>query len=342
MDKREALDLKCEEWEALFEGWKEPRYRASQVCDWIYKKRVLSFDSMTNLSLPLRSRLKEALDLSLPVLIERRQSSRGDAIKYLWKLRDGESVESVVMRYEGRDTACLSTQVGCPLGCSFCATGKSGFVRNLTSGEIVGQFLAMEADIGDSIENAVYMGMGEPFLNLDAVLVSVRKLNHPKMRALGIRHIAISTVGIVSGIKALAHSDLKVRLAVSLHAPNDDLRTHLMPVNASNPLGSLYKALKSFQEITGERISVEYMLISDINDGLSLADELANYLKGLHVYVNLIPYNPTDGLFKRPPRGRVEAFKKRLEGLGYEVALRKGLGADIEAACGQLRRRALI
>jgi len=132
LEKKEALDLKCEDWEALFEGWGEPRYRASQVCDWIYKKRVLSFDSMTNLSLPLRSRLKEALDLSLPVLIERRQSSRGDAIKYLWKLRDGESVESVVMRYEGRDTACLSTQVGCPLGCSFCATGKSGFVRNLT------------------------------------------------------------------------------------------------------------------------------------------------------------------------------------------------------------------
>jgi len=238
--------------------------------------------------------------------------------KYLWRLRDGNSVESVLLKQDDRLTACISTQVGCPLQCTFCATGLSGYVRNLTSGEIAGQFLAMEKNLGREINNLVYMGMGEPFLNTEEVLKSVRMLNNPKMRNLGIRHITISTSGIIPGIESLADSGLGVRLAISLHAADDELRSALMPVNQTYPVAELRAAMQEYQKITGNRITVEYALFGGVNDSVDRARELVRYLKGIHVFINLIPFNAVDGRYEKPRSEDVMRFRMVLETAGLK------------------------
>lgn len=338
-DKIYAPDMDFGEWKEYMEReLGEPAYRAGQVCQWIWQKRADDAEEMTNLSKPLREKLAAKLDFAFPQLAREQRSADGTR-KFLWKLRDGESVESVLMKQGDRLTACISTQVGCPLQCTFCATGLSGFVRNLTAGEIAGQVAAIEKKIGRDVNNVVYMGMGEPFLNTDAVLKSVRMLNAPKMRGLGIRHITISTSGVIPGILALAESGLGARLAVSLHAADGELRGQLMPVNNSYPVEQLREALVEYQETTGDRITIEYALLGGVNDGVTHARELVRYLRGIHAYVNLIPFNAVEGRYAKPEAEDALRFKSVLQTAGFECEIRAEQGADIDAACGQLRRK---
>ena len=335
-----ALDLDNQEWSQLIEEkFAEPRFRADQICEWMWQKGIFEPDDMTNLSKALREKLESRIDFGAPLLIKEERSSIDGTRKYLWQLRDGQTIESIFMKQGDRVTACISTQVGCPLGCTFCATGLSGYVRNLSAGEIAGQVLAMEKTAGRDINNVVYMGMGEPFLNTEAVLKSVRMLNDPKMRTLGIRHMAISTSGIIPGILDLAKSGLGVRLAVSLHAAEDSLRSSLMPVNETFPLADLRKALQEYQKITGDRITIEYVLLGGVNDSIEHARELLRYLKGIHVFINLIPFNQVDGRYEKPLAENILRFRSVLETAGFESAIREEQGADIDAACGQLRRK---
>ena len=339
-EKKYALDFDFGEWEKyITKSLGEPKFRAGQICGWLWQKRVCDPAEMTNLSKELRAELAEKLDFACPALV-REQRSRDGTKKFLWRLRDGETVESVLIKEGDRLTLCVSTQVGCPLHCSFCATGLSGFARNLSAGEIAGQLLAAEKQIGREINNVVYMGMGEPLLNVDSVLKSVRMLNDPKMRNLGRRHITISTSGVIPGIEELAASGLGVRLAVSLHAADDELRSLLMPVNQTYPASELRDAMQKYQAATGDRITIEYALFGGVNDGVERARELVRYLKGIHVFVNLIPANDVAGRCEKPKAEDVLRFRSVLESAGFECEIRSERGADIDAACGQLRRKA--
>ncbi|MDO4987729.1 MAG: 23S rRNA (adenine(2503)-C(2))-methyltransferase RlmN [Synergistes sp.] len=341
MKKIYALDLNYSDWEEyMINNLCEQKFRAGQICEWIWQKHAQSADMMTSLSKALREKLAESFDFSFPRLV-REQRSKDGTKKFLWQMRDGELVESVLMKYTGRLTACISTQVGCPLQCTFCATGMSGFVRSLTAGEIAGQVLAIEDHIGRSVNNVVYMGMGEPFLNTENVLRSVRMLNAENMRGLGIRHITISTSGITNGIEELAQSDLDVRLAVSLHAADDELRSFLMPVNETYPLDELRSAMQEYQSTTSNRITIEYALFGGVNDSAEHARGLVRFLKGIHVFVNLIPANSAGGRYDKPKAEDVMRFRTILQTAGFETEIRAEEGADIDAACGQLRRRVL-
>lgn len=337
----DALSLTYEEWQKLVvEVWKEPRFRADQVCRWIYAGKVFDCHMMTNLSRTLRERLLYESLIRMPVQI-REQKSRDGTRKYLWQMEDGNRVESVLLDHANHTTACVSSQVGCPLACVFCATGQSGYVRNLSAGEITAQFLAMEQRLGRDISNIVFMGMGEPLLNIKNVFTSIRTLNHAKMRNLGGRHITVSTSGIVPGIRDLADFEVPVRLSVSLHAPNDALRNKLMPVNKQYPLSPLVEAMRYYKKHTGERITIEYVLIDGINDDPQMAFEMAALLDGLGVYVNVIPWNPVScgaaaDTMRRPAEGRIKAFCAALTELSIEFEIRREKGTDILAACGQL------
>ncbi|NLI96326.1 MAG: 23S rRNA (adenine(2503)-C(2))-methyltransferase RlmN [Synergistaceae bacterium] len=337
---RFPLDLGYEEWQNLCtEEWGEPRFRAEQICHWLYSKRTFAFGEMTNLSLALRKKAEETFGEALPKEIRRVVSRRDGTEKILWALQDGERIESVLLKQEGRLTACVSTQVGCPLKCSFCATGQSGFVRNLSCGEIVGQFMATEKLLGMPIDNLVFMGMGEPFLNFENFLKAVGILKHPKMRNLGSRRMTVSTAGIVPGILALAEANPGIRLAVSLHAPDDDLRSRLMPVNERYPIEQLLSAVRVYQERTKDRVSIEYMLIGGLNDTQNHAKALAERLRGLKSFVNLIPWNRTCQSFKKASPEAIENFRHVLLSRGIETEVRRERGEDIDAACGQLRRK---
>lgn len=339
-DKIYALDLDRSEWTVLLsEEFGQPGFRADQMCQWIWEKKIFDIDAMTNLSKPLREELKNKIDIAPPLLIKEERSVIDGTRKYLWQLHDGESVESVLIRQGERFTACVSTQVGCPLGCAFCATGLSGFERNLSAGEIAGQFLAMEKIIGRDINNVVYMGMGEPFMNTEAVIKSAEMLKDPKMRNLGVRHIVISTSGVVPGILELAGSKVGVRLAVSLHAAEDGLRSSFMPINETYPLSELKSAMKEYQRITGDRITIEYTLFGGLNDSVEHARGLVRYLTGIHVFINLIPYNLTDSHYRKPRPEDVLKFRSVLETAGFEADIREERGSDISAACGQLRKK---
>lgn len=334
------LDLDYEEWKILCsENWGEPSYRADQFCNWLYARHEFSFEAMTNLSLQLREKAVKSFGPALPERGRTEVSKRDGTQKTLWRLKDGEAVESVLLNQEGRKTVCISTQVGCPLGCKFCATGQSGFVRNLTCGEITGQFLAMEKETGVAIDNLVFMGMGEPLLNLVAFFKAVGILKHPKMRNLGARRMTVSTAGVVPGILALADSGLGIRLAVSIHAPVDSLRDRLMPVNLKYPLFEVFAAIRLYQQKTGDRVSIEYMLIDGVNDSPSQALALAERLEGLKSYVNLIPCNATCPEYRKPAPRAAEQFRHVLESKGIETEVRRERGEDINAACGQLRKK---
>ncbi|MCE5201469.1 MAG: 23S rRNA (adenine(2503)-C(2))-methyltransferase RlmN [Synergistaceae bacterium] len=341
-EKIYALDFNNEEWvKWLEEELQQPKFRADQICGWMWQRHVFDVGQMTDLSVRLRELLAQRVDFSVPVLVKEQRSNIDGTRKYLWQLRDGESVESVLLKQGDRLTACISTQVGCPLQCTFCATGLSGYVRSLSAGEIAGQFLAMEKEVERDINNVVYMGMGEPFLNTDNVLKSIRMLNSPKMRNLGIRHITISTSGVIPGIRELANSGLGVKLAVSLHAVNDELRSMLMPVNQTFPVDELRMAMQEYQKITGDRLTIEYVLFGGINDSVEHARELVRYLKGIHVFINLIPFNAVDGRYEKPKPENVLRFRTILETAGFESEIRQEQGSDIDAACGQLRRKTM-
>ena len=341
-EKIYALDLNNEEWTTWLEKeLKQPKFRADQICQWLWQKGTFDAEEMTNLSLPLREQLAQRINFALPKLIEKQRSEMDGTRKYLWQMRDGNTVESVLLRQNDRMTACVSTQVGCPLQCTFCATGLSGYVRNLSAGEIASQFLAMEKAVGRDINNIVYMGMGEPFLNTDAVLKSIRMLNSPEQRNLGIRHMTISTSGIIPGIIELAESGLGVKLAISLNAADDNLRSTLMPVNHTYPVDELRKTMQEYQKITGNRLTIEYALFGGINDGIEQARELVRFLKGIHVFINLIPYNAVDDRYQKPLPETILKFRNVLTTAGFEAEFRQSQGADIDAACGQLRRKTM-
>ena len=339
--ENDVMSLSYDGIRAKMEELGEQKFRADQICQWIYARKVFDYNDMSNLSKPLREKLSGSMAISLPILISE-QKSRDGTKKYLWQMMDGKRVESVLLDHGGHRTACISSQAGCPLACAFCATGTLGFSRNLTSGEILGQFLMMERrclDTGqDGINNIVFMGMGEPLLNEDNVFASIRTLNHPKMRNLGARHITVSTSGIVPGIEDLADFEIPLRLSVSLHAPNDALRSKLMPVNRKYPLNKLVDAMRLYRRRTGERITIEYALIDGVNDEPELAYEMAALLDGLEPYINLIPYNPIPMKpeLRRSPESRVKAFCAALTELHVEFEVRRERGADIMAACGQL------
>ena len=320
-------------------GWE--KYRADQIADWIYNKKVTSFSDMTNLSKDQRKILEKSYFIEEFELLDKQVSKKDRTTKFLWKLSDGNTIESVLLFYKNRVAACISTQVGCPIGCKFCATGLSGYVRNLTTSEIVSQILQMEREEKVRIGNVVYMGMGEPFLNYDNVIKSIKILNHKKMLNIGVRHITVSTVGIPEKIVRYAKDGMKSRLAISLHSSYNSKRDEIVPINVKYPIEEIIQAAKEYQKITGNRVSIEYIMIREFNDYDADALKLVEVLKGLKVFVNLIPVNPVVKGFRRPSNNRLIAFKKILEKNGIEVEIRQEKGTDIDAACGQLRIRKL-
>lgn len=337
----------------------EPPYRLKQLRRWIFQEGVLDFAAMSDLPRRLRDHLAARYRLIPIDLVRTVESSDGWTRKFLFDLRSSAarlprvaapaqaSVETVLMRYDptdsarGRITACVSSQAGCAVGCTFCATGQAGFFRNLTAGEIVGQVLALNALLrssGERVTNVVVMGQGEPLLNLEPVWSAIEQLNDPAGLAIGARHITLSTVGIVPGIDAIAERMPPVRLAVSLHAPNDALRDRLVPINRRYPLAELLAACRRFVEKTGRRITFEYALLGNTNDDPALARELVRRIAGLPCHVNLIPVNPTPGgPFERPTPARVAEFQRILRAARLPTTVRVERGIDIFAGCGQLR-----
>jgi 23S rRNA (adenine2503-C2)-methyltransferase len=329
---RSCYDATDEQLGELLSG--EPAFRVGQVLDGLYR-RVLRPKDMTDLPLGLRQRLEEALVPAL-TLRQRQLADDGDTVKWLWSAPGDALVESVLMSYPDRVTVCVSTQAGCAMGCSFCATGQAGFVRQLSAGEIVEQVVvATRAARPRRLDHVVFMGMGEPLANYQQLWLALRRLQGAM--GLSARHLTVSTVGIVPGIRRLATEGLPVNLAVSLHAANDALRDTLVPINRRYPLGVLFEACRSYTDSTGRRLSLEWALIEDTNDRLSDARELADFARPLGAHVNLIPLNPTPGYRVRgtAPRG-VAAFRRALVDRGVNTTVRQTRGRDIEAACGQL------
>lgn len=344
MSLTNLYDLDLQQLETLLAAWGEPRYRAVQIWEWLYRHLVDEVGQMTSLSKSLRGHLAEETHLAAPSTLASQEALDGETRKDLLQLADGEQVEVVLMRYFERRSVCVSTQVGCAVGCQFCATGQMGLQRNLSSGEIVAQVLhfarALKAQ-DQRISHVVLMGMGEPFLNYENTLSAIRCLIHPQGFNLGQRRITLSTVGIAPGIRRFADEKLQVNLAVSLHAATDDVRSDLMPINRRYGLNDLFSAIDEYLEKTRRRVTFEWTLINGINDTLEQAEALANRLGGRLAHVNLISLNPTDGYSGIPSSPeRIEAFVQALDRrhVSYTLRLRRGL--DIQAGCGQLRKRA--
>ena len=318
----------------------EPAFRAKQVFQWLHRG-ARSFDEMTNLSKPLREKLAASC-LLCPPQVERKQVSAQDGtIKYLWRLADGNCIETVLMRYHHGNTVCISSQVGCRMGCAFCASTLGGRVRDLTPAEMVDQVLFTQLDSGLPVSNIVLMGIGEPLDNFDTVLRFLELMNCPEGLNIGMRHISLSTCGLAEKIDKLAEYQLQLTLSVSLHAPDDETRSKIMPVNRSVGVDALFACCRRYFEKTGRRISYEYAMIDGVNDADWQADLLARRLKGTPGHVNLIPLNDVAESPLKPSR-RTAAFQKRLESHGIAVTVRRRLGGDIDASCGQLRRKRIL
>ena len=329
--------LTLKEIEKITDTLHASKFRARQIHNWIYLKSVKNIDEMTDLSLKFREELKKAAVVT-DVNIKVKQVSSDGTIKYLLEYPDGECVETVLMRFDNRAnlTACVSSQVGCAVNCSFCATGKRGFIRNLTYKEIVEQVLTIQRDTGLKVTNVVFMGQGEPLLNLDNVLKAMELFNESFQ--IGARRLTVSTSGIIPQIYKLAENDMQSTLAISLHAPNHEIRRKLMQIEDKYPMPDLKKALKNYVAKTGRRITIEYLLIKDLNDTLDSAKQLVDYLHDIKCNINLIPYNPTEkNDYQKPSGNSIMRFKSLLEQSGKKVTVRLERGADIDAACGQLR-----
>ena len=336
------VDIKSmtlEELTAWFKEQGEPAFRAKQVFRWLYRG-VNSFEEMSDLSKALRQKLSEACFITHPVVARKQKSALDGTIKYLWELGDGNCIETVFMRYKHGNTVCISSQVGCRMGCAFCASTIAGKVRNLTPAEMVDQVLFTQLDSGEPISNIVLMGIGEPLDNFDTVMQFLRLVNHPDGLNIGMRHISLSTCGLVDQIDKLAQYGLQLTLSVSLHAPDDETRSKIMPVNRAVGVKTLMDTCRRYFQTTGRRISYEYAMIDGVNDSDWQADLLADLLKGMPGHVNLIPLNEVEESPLKPSR-RVAAFQKRLEQRGVTVTVRRKLGGDIDASCGQLRRKAM-
>lgn len=334
--KRVITQMTKKELEDFCLSINETKYRASQIRNWIYLKNASNFDMMTDLSRKFRDKINEVLQIST-YKIRQKQISLDGTVKYLLEFEDGSCVEAVLMRFDNREnlTACVSSQVGCQMGCKFCATAKRGFIRNLEPFEIVEQVLAIQNDLKLKVTNVVFMGQGEPLQNLDNVLKAIEILNNEFQ--IGKRRITLSTCGVVSGINKLAEINFQPNLAISVHCSNDKKRSEIMPINKKYPINVLIQSLKDFVNVTKNRVTIEYTLIGEYNDSIYDARELSLLIKDLKCNINLIIYNPVLGdKFKRPEKISIQKFKYILEQSGKKVTIRLERGADIDAACGQL------
>lgn len=338
--EKDILSMLPEELEAALKELGEPKYRAKQVFQWL-SRGVRDFDEMTNLSKPLREKLKAGFRLYKPKVLSKQVSELDGTIKYLWELYDGNSVETVVMSYKHGNTVCISSQVGCRQGCAFCASTIGGLVRCLEPSEMLDEVLYSQLDSGKPISNIVLMGIGEPLDNFDNVMRFLELVNHPEGMNIGMRHISLSTCGIVERFDELAEKDFQLTLSVSLHAPDDETRTKLMPANRGRGVEQLMAACKRYYDATGRRISFEYAMIDGVNDTEYHARLLAGYAKSLSAHVNLIPLNHVEERqqFRPSTPGHMKAFMKILMDSGVNVTVRRKLGGDVDASCGQLRRR---
>ncbi len=336
MEKLELIGKTLEEIETFMIENNQSKFRAKQVYNWIYLKSVNSFDKMSDLPLQARELLKERCIIS-SVILKEKQVSKDGTIKFLFELKDGNLIESVLMRFDNRAnlTACISTQVGCPMGCSFCATAKLGFKRNLSTSEIIEQIFLIQAETGLKVTNIVYMGQGEPLLNFENLISSIKVFR--EQFQVGARRITVSTCGIIPKIKELAKLNFQSTLAISLHAPDNEKRTQIMPISAKYPFEELIDTLKSYTQTTGRRVTVEYVLMRDINDSIEDAKKLAFAISKLKSNVNLIIYNQNEkSPYKKPLKENILKFKYILEASGKKVTIRLERGSDIDAACGQL------
>lgn len=330
-------DLNLEEIEEELLKLGEKKYRAKQIFSWLYKG-VDSFDEMTDLSKDLIIKLKSSYEIKC-VSVANFQKSKDGTIKYLMQLNDGNAVESVLMKYKYGNTACLSNQIGCKMGCNFCASAKIGYIRNLTPGEIVSQILEIEKHSGEKISNIVFMGIGEPLDNYDNVMKAIKLINDPKGLNIGARHISISTCGIVPNIIRLADENMQCNLCISLHSSRDDVRSSMMPINNRYSISEVIDACKEYIKKTNRRVTFEYALVDDVNDSLKDAEHLSKLLRGMLCHVNLIPINKIkDGIYEKSSTEKILAFRDFLNEKGIVATVRRELGSDIDAACGQLVR----
>ena len=336
---KNIYDYSLEQLTEYFALIKQKPFRAKQVFSWLYQKDAQSFEDMSDLSKDLRNQLNEEFTLDV-LKIKEKQVSRDGTIKYLFELLDGSLIESVLMIHDYGRSLCVTSQVGCNMKCTFCASGLLNRQRNLTAGEIVAQIIKVQEDIKQRISHVVVMGTGEPFDNYDNVMNFVRIINHPHGLAIGARHITISTCGLIDGINKYSEEGIQTNLAISLHAPNDEIRNELMPINKVYPMDDLREAVSNYINKTNRRVTFEYILLKDINDDIIYARQLAHYLRGLNAYVNLIPYNSVDEHgYKPSSQEQAEIFKSELLRLHINVTMRKEHGRDIDGACGQLRAK---
>ena len=341
MSKIDIKSLYLSELEELMVSLKEPKFRAGQIFKWL-QSGVSDFDEMTDIPSKLRVTLQESYYIVTANIKKRLESCIDDTVKYLYEMYDGEFVESVVMKYNHGYSICISTQVGCRMGCSFCASGLQGLKRSLSASEMLAQITAAQRDLNIRISNVVLMGMGEPMDNLQNVIRFLKLVSHEKGLNIGLRHISVSTSGVVTGIYRLAEENLPITLSISLHAPNDKIRDAMMRVNKKWNVNALIKECKDYIKVTGRRISFEYAVVSGVNDSDENAKELAGLLRGMLCHVNLIPINPVkENSYKKPDRVKIEHFCKLLNDLGINTTIRRTLGQDIDASCGQLRGKAL-
>ncbi|SDK99353.1 23S rRNA m(2)A-2503 methyltransferase [Clostridium cochlearium] len=333
------LDLSLEDLKKWMKENGEKEFRAKQVLDWIYKG-AYNFEAMKNIPKDIKNKLQENFYISVPSVVEKYVSKDKSTVKFLFEYRDGNIIESVVMKYKHGNTICVSTQVGCKMGCTFCASTIGGVVRSLSHGEILGEVLMAQKEIGEKISNIVMMGSGEPLDNYDNSLKFIKSVNNENGLNIGQRHITLSTCGIVPKIKELAEENLQITLAISLHAPNDNIRRKTMPIASVYSIEELLEACKYYISKTNRRITFEYALVDDLNDKEVHAEELSNLLKGLLCHVNLIPINKIDEKeFKSSSTNKIKNFSNILLKNGIQTTIRREMGSDINAACGQLRRR---
>lgn len=339
MVKKDILSFTYNELLTEITAMKEPKFRAGQIYDWLHARTVCSFDEMTNLSKDLRRKLDDYYYIAGAQIERKLVSSIDETVKYLFRLRDGEFVEAVVMKYKYGSTICVSSQVGCRMGCKFCASTLNGEVRSLTASEILAQVYTAQHDTGEKMSHVVLMGMGEPLDNYDNVMRFISLITNEKGQNMSMRHISLSTCGIVPKIYELMDLDLQLTLSVSLHAPNDEIRSSMMPINRKYPISELLCACKKYTDKTRRRISFEYAMVRGVNDSDACANELCSRLRGILCHVNLIPVNEVkETACKRSSAESIKRFSDILTSHGYTVTVRRELGSDINASCGQLRR----
>ena len=339
MAKEDLKSMSLEELQGFMANIGEAKFRAKQVFEWIHKKQADSFSDMTNLSKNLREKLEKEAKLSYARILEKRVSKQDGTTKYLFALENDNIIESVLMRYGYGNAVCISTQVGCRMGCTFCASTLDGVERNLTAGEMLSQIYEIQKDTGERVSSVVLMGSGEPLDNYDNVIKFIRLLNDKDGLNIGQRHITLSTCGLIEKMYKLADECLQITLAVSLHAPNDEIRNKIMPVSKKNDMDRLLEACKYYSDTTKRRITFEYAMISGVNDSLDCAKELSERLRNMLCHINLIPVNDVkERNYKKSSGETVERFAEFLNSKGIETTVRRKLGSDINAACGQLRK----